>query len=218
MPGRERAPKTPRHGDQKAVASLRTVQTGTSMLNTGLFFCNPLPHPKIFGYQRTFTLDKNKQMKPNIGITEKNREAVSEYLNKLLADEHVLYIQTRNAHWNVEGRDFHAQHIFFEKLYTEIGEIIDEVAERVRSIGHYALGSMSEFLKLTHLSEKKPAKNDSLSYMKEMLESHEQIIMHMRENVDKIADEWNDQGTSDFVTGLMEQHEKMARMLRAHLN
>ena len=156
-------------------------------------------------------------MKPAIGITPKNLSEVANELNKLLADEHVLYIQTRNAHWNVEGPDFLTKHKFFEEQYHQIETIIDDVAERIRTIGHYAEGTLAGFLQLTHLTEQTREKNDSSGFMKSLLQAHEAIIIHLRENIDRFADEWKDAGTSDFITGLMETHEKMAWMLRAHL-
>ena len=156
-------------------------------------------------------------MKLAIGITPEHLAEVANALNRLLADEHVLYIQTRNAHWNVEGPDFLTKHRFFEEQYHQIETIIDDVAERIRTIGHYAEGTLSGFLKLTHLTEVTREKNDSAGFMKSLVVAHESIIIHLRENIDRVAEEWNDAGTSDFITGLMETHEKMAWMLRAHL-
>ena len=156
-------------------------------------------------------------MKTNIGITEGNRQQVAIQLGKLLADEYVLYTKTRKAHWNIEGPDFHAMHLFFEAQYEQLDEIMDNVAERIRSVGHYAPGTLKSFLELTHLSEVDEGKNDSQGFIKELLESHESIIMFLRENVETFADKYKDQGTSDFITGLMEDHEKMAWMLRSHL-
>lgn len=156
-------------------------------------------------------------MKTNTGLSEKNTKAVATQLGKLLADEYLLYTKTRNAHWNVEGPDFYAMHKYFEAQYEEIDESIDSIAERIRSIGHYAPATLKEFLQLTHLSEKRGSKNDSASYIKDLLADHEQIIMFIRENINPIANDHNDAGTSDFLTGLMEQHEKMSWMLRSHL-
>lgn len=155
-------------------------------------------------------------MKTNIGIKEKDSKVVSELLNKLLADENVLYTKVRNAHWNVEGPDFHAQHIFFEEIYGELAELIDEVAERVRAIGHYAVGTMKGFLEITQLSETKYKKNDSQGYIKELLVDLETLIISLREDI-KLADEHNDAGTEDFLVGILAKHEKTAWMLRAHL-
>lgn len=156
-------------------------------------------------------------MKTQIGIPPEDSVQVADSLNRLLADENVLYIKTRKAHWNVEGRDFRAQHKFFEEQYRQLEEIIDNVAERIRSIGHFADASLQEFLKLTHLTEKVRENNDSLDFIKDLLEDHETIIIHIRENINRYANDWHDQGSSDFITGLMETHEKMAWMLRSSL-
>jgi starvation-inducible DNA-binding protein len=155
-------------------------------------------------------------MKTNIGIKEKDRQAVADQLAKLLADEFVLYTKTRNAHWNVEGPDFHAMHIFFESQYEQLDEVMDSVAERIRKIGHYAPGTLTQLLQLTHLTEKSDSKNDSMGFLKELLEDHESIIEFIRGNINPIADKYNDAGTSDFITGLMETHEGMAWMIRSH--
>ncbi|ACU59641.1 Dps family protein [Chitinophaga pinensis] len=155
-------------------------------------------------------------MNTNIGITEANRQQVSNQLAKLLADEYVLYTKTRNAHWNVEGPDFHAMHLFFESQYNQLDEIMDSVAERIRSLGHYAPATLKSFLELTHLTEYSERQNDSLGFIKELLGDHESIIEFIRGNIDAFANTFKDAGTSDFITGLMEEHEKMAWMLRAH--
>jgi starvation-inducible DNA-binding protein len=155
-------------------------------------------------------------MKTNIGIKEDDRKAVADQLAKLLADEFVLYTKTRNAHWNIEGPDFHAMHIFFESQYEQLDEVMDSVAERIRKIGHYAPGTLTQLLQLTHLTEKSDSKNDSLGFLKELLEDHESIIEFIRGNINPMADKYNDAGTSDFITGLMETHEGMAWMIRAH--
>jgi len=156
-------------------------------------------------------------MEPNIGITKENLSAVAHALNKILADEYVLYTKTRNAHWNVEGPDFHSKHLFFEAQYQELDEIMDSVAERIRSLGHYSPATLKSFLELTHLSEVLHNKNDSVGFITELLSDHESLIIHMRENINIFANDFKDLGSSDYVTGLMETHEKMAWMLRSHL-
>lgn len=155
-------------------------------------------------------------MKTNIGIKETNRKAVAEILNKLLADETVLYTKVRNAHWNIEGPDFHAQHLFFEELYNDLAELIDEIAERVRAIGHYAVGTLKEYLALTQLTEMKYKKNDSQGYIAELLNDYESLIISLREDIQKV-EELEDAGTEDFLVGILEKHEKTAWMLRAHV-
>src|SRR5450631_681941 len=124
-------------------------------------------------------------MKANIGITDSNRQAVTNELSKLLADEYVLYTKTRNAHWNVEGVDFHAKHLFFESQFGQLDDIIDNVAERIRSLGHYAPATLKLMLELTHLTEESRAKNDSIGFITELLADHESIIIHLRENINR---------------------------------
>lgn len=155
-------------------------------------------------------------MKTSIGIKEEARQKIAEFLSVILADEHILYTKTRNAHWNVEGSDFHAMHLFFEEQYGELEGVIDEIAERIRQIGHYAPGTLKSFLELTRLTEAKEGKNDSTSYIKELKVDHESIIIHIRENIEWIEDA-NDNGTADFLIAIMQGHEKQAWMLRAHL-
>ena len=156
-------------------------------------------------------------MKANIGISDKNRQEVANILFGLLADEFVLYTKTRNAHWNVEGIDFHDKHKFFEAQYEQLEDFVDDVAERIRSLGHYAPATMKSFLELTHLTEKRISGNTSKNFIKDLMGDHESIIILLRENINKIADKFGDVGTSDFLTGLMEEHEKVAWMMRAHL-
>lgn len=156
-------------------------------------------------------------MKTQIGIKSENRQAVAEILCKLLADEFVLYTKTRNAHWNVEGPDFHSMHIFFEGQYQQLADLMDGVAERIRTIGHYAPGTLKEFLELTHLSEVTNQKYDSAGFITELLADHDTIIDFIRGSIDAVQEKYNDAGTSDYITGFIETHEKMAWMLRAHL-
>jgi starvation-inducible DNA-binding protein len=156
-------------------------------------------------------------MKTNIGITESNRQSIANELSKLLADEFVLYVKSRNAHWNVEGSDFRGAHAFFETQYDQLAEMMDDVAERIRSIGHYAPASLTLNLSLTHLTETMRSTNDSQGFIKELLTDYEQIILIIRENINRFATDYKDIGTSDFITGLMEKHEKIAWILRSHL-
>lgn len=156
-------------------------------------------------------------MEPHIGISAENLRTVSLTLSTILADEFMLYAKTRSAHWNVEGADFYSKHLFFENLYEQLDEIMDNVAERIRFLGHYAPATLHEYLRLTHFSERAPEGNGSLDFIRHLLADHESMIIHLRENINRFAAELKDTGTSDFITGLMETHEKMAWMLRAHL-
>ena len=156
-------------------------------------------------------------MKTKMGINEELLSKVAFELSTLLADEFILYAKTRNAHWNVEGPDFHSVHKFFEDQYKLLDDVIDEIAERVRALGHYAPASLGQFTKLTRLSERSMETNRSAGFMKELLLDHEAIIIACRESIRTFMGESEDVGSSDFVVGLVEKHEKMAWMLRSHL-
>jgi starvation-inducible DNA-binding protein len=157
-------------------------------------------------------------MNPEIGVASEYLIEVAHTLTNILADEFLLYTKTLNAHWNVKGPDFYSKHLFFEKQYNELFEVIDGIAERIRSLGHYAPATLGNFLELTHLTEKSGDKNDAADFIKLLLADHESIIIHLRENINRFAEDLKDIGTSDFITGLMEKHEKMAWILRTHLN
>lgn len=156
-------------------------------------------------------------MDPKIGIKEEDLAGVAQAMCKLLADEFVLYTKTKKAHWNVEGPNFHSMHLFFEQQYQELDQIVDSVAERIRTLGHYAPGSLKEYLALTQLTEQSRDRNDSSGFIHELLVDHQSILILLRENIKNFASVWSDLGTSDYITGLLETHEKMTWMLRSHI-
>jgi starvation-inducible DNA-binding protein len=156
-------------------------------------------------------------MQANIGLLTEQRDGVVGLLNTLLADEYLLYTKTRNYHWNVVGPQFNDLHKFFEAQYTALNDIVDDVAERARALGGHALGTMAEFLKFTRLQEEGGDYPEARLMLANLLSDHEALIRHLRIDLDICADRYHDAGTNDFLTGLMEQHEKMAWMLRAFL-
>ena len=155
-------------------------------------------------------------MKPDIGITEKNLQAVANELQKVLADEFVLYTKTRNYHWNVEGGSFIELHKLYEGQYEQLDEIMDDVAERIRQLGHYAEAQLKDFVQLTRLGEEGYT-TDQKKQLQNLLADHESIIRNLRKNIDVFTDKYKDAGTADFVTGLMEKHEKTAWFIRSYL-
>jgi starvation-inducible DNA-binding protein len=154
---------------------------------------------------------------PSIGLSAKQREAVVRILTVLLADEYVLYTRTRNYHWNVVGPHFNDLHKFFEGQYEALNEVVDDVAERARSLGGPAIGTLAEFVRHTRLKETPGRYPDAAGMVADLLADHEALIRALRGDVEAAATKHGDAGTSDFLTGLMERHEKMAWMLRAML-
>jgi len=157
-------------------------------------------------------------MKPNIGITEKELKNSCSILSSILADEMTLYVKTRKAHWNVEGESFMELHKLFQDQYQQLEESIDEIAERIGKLGHKTIGTMEEFLKLSHIKEHPGKYSSSKEVLKEILKDHETIIIELRKNIPICADKNNDLGTADYLTGLMEQHETISWILRRYTN
>ncbi len=157
-------------------------------------------------------------MKTNIGLSDKSRNGSIEILSRLLSDEFLLYVKTRNYHWNVAGPDFFELHKFFEGQYEKLDEVMDEVAERARALAGKSLGTMKEFLAQTRLKEQAEDHPKGKEMIANLLADHEAIIVCLRQDLVTCSEKYQDAGTSDFLTGLMEEHEKMAWMLRAYLS
>ena len=152
----------------------------------------------------------------NTGISKKNCQEIAKLLNHLLANEYTLYTKTWKFHWNVKGKHFGALHPFLDAQRIKLGDIVDEVAERVRALNIDAAGTLTEFLEETSLPEH-PGKNpEDMTMLKLLLADHEEIIRQTRENAEFII-KMNDDGTNNFLCELLEKHEKMAWMIRAHL-
>lgn len=158
-----------------------------------------------------------KHLTPNIGILPVHLQDMSALLNVILADEAVLYTKVRKSHWNVTGINFHDRHLFLETMYQDIQEYADDVAERVRKLGHHAIGTMKDFLSMTHLLEDTDT-SDDISILTALLNDHETIIRICRETAVIAEDKFKDAGTNDFLIGLMQKHEKYAWMLRSMLS
>jgi len=153
----------------------------------------------------------------DIGLAEKQRHNVIAILNTLLADEFLLYIKSRRFHWNVEGANFSQLHDLFEEQYEQLSQIVDDVAERARALDGIAAGSLEEYLKLTRINEQPASAYEARGMIAALLQDHETLIRHLRQDLRACGAQDGDEGTMDFLTGLMQKHEKMAWMLRAHL-
>jgi starvation-inducible DNA-binding protein len=144
-----------------------------------------------------------------------NGKLVVEELERLLADSYTLYLKTHNFHWNVEGPMFQTLHQMFMEQYTETWNAIDLVAERIRSLGHYAPGTYAEYNKLARIKET-PGVPKAEQMVRLLIEGQEAIVKTARE-VLPIAEKADDQPTLDLLTQRMQVHEKNAWMLRSLL-
>lgn len=156
-------------------------------------------------------------MKTNLGLNDEARLQVGQMLNLLLADESVLYATTRDYHWNVTGPEFYSLHKQFEAQYEQVADWIDQVAERARAIGAGARGNWADLTKSARCSADPGIDLAAEHMLSELLALHEEMIVQLRSDSDACTKRFKDAGTADFLTGLMEQHEKTAWMLRAQL-
>lgn len=156
--------------------------------------------------------------KLNVGLDDGKRTGIVESLNVLLADEFLLYTKTRNYHWNVMGPRFHDLHLFFEKQYEELDELMDDVAENARQFGGFAHGTMAEYVASSRLKEfpgKHPVEDEMIA---NLLADHETIICALRKDIEKMGTTYGAADAADFLTRVLEEHNKMAWMLRACLS
>lgn len=152
-------------------------------------------------------------IQPNIGLDHDVRHSVVELLNLVLADEAVLAAKTRCAYWNIRGADFFMLHSLFKSQYRLLNNVSGKLAERVRMLGGFAVGSLGEFLRLSRLEEQSGDAPTALH----LLADHETAIRCLREDARKCSEEYEDEGTFDLLVSILRLHEKMAWMLRSHV-
>ncbi|MBN9426059.1 MAG: DNA starvation/stationary phase protection protein [Burkholderiales bacterium] len=161
---------------------------------------------------------KSKSALPiNIGINEKDRNAIAKGLNGLLADTFTLYLTTHNFHWNVTGPMFNTLHNMFMEQYTELWNAVDPIAERIRALGHTAAGSFADYSKLSTLPDA-PAEPPKAEDMIRVLVAGHEAVARTARGIFPLADKASDEPTADLLTQRLDVHEKTAWMLRSLLD
>lgn len=147
-------------------------------------------------------------------MTNQNQATV-DALAKLLASSYTLYVKTHNYHWNVTGPMFSSLHTLFELQYTELALALDEIAERIRSLGAFAPGSFTAFAALSAVEEEngRPKATD----MVVNLANDQDIISNLAQKVIETAEAHGDQASIDLAVRRMNIHQKNAWMLRSQL-
>jgi starvation-inducible DNA-binding protein len=153
----------------------------------------------------------------NIGLTNEQREGAIDLLNQDLADSYLLLVKTKKYHWDVVGPQFMTLHKLWQEHYEALTINVDVIAERVRTLGGYPVGTMEGFLKICSLKEHAGKVPTATGMVSQLLEDHEQIVRNLRKHIEQCSDEFKDDGTADFLTGLMKQHEQIAWMLRSFI-
>ncbi len=151
--------------------------------------------------------------KPLDGASRKKTAAAA---SRLLADSYTLYLKTHNYHWNVKGPMFTTLHTLFELEYTELALAVDEIAERIRALGHVAPGSYTAFAKLAKVKEAGESVPPAIQ-MIEDLAADQDLVVSTARDLFALASAANDQASADLATRRMLIHEKNAWMLRSHL-
>lgn len=150
------------------------------------------------------------------GLETEERARLVTMLNTLLADEALLVTKTRNFHWNVTGIHFTTLHTLFEEQATALQRLADEIAERTRKLGGFAIGSMRAFSRQTRLEEAPETQLTAVAMLRDLLEDHEQLVRSLRVDIEQAAD-FGDEGTADMLTAILRRHETMAWTLRSML-
>ena len=151
----------------------------------------------------------------DIGISATDRASITQALSKVLADTYTLYLKTHNYHWNVTGPQFNDLHAMFMTQYTELWTSVDLIAERIRSLGHFAPGSYKAFAGLTAIRDEDEVP-PATQMTQNLLSGHETVARTCRESF-PAAEKAGDQATMDLLTQRLQVHEKTAWMLRSLL-
>ena len=153
--------------------------------------------------------------KNHIGIEESKAKELAAKLNDLLANYTVLYQNTRGYHWNIEGEKFFELHLKFEELYTDLFEKIDEVAERILTLGYVPEHKYSNYAKVSEIKESQEV-NDGRKAVENIVTSFQTLISKQRELL-TLAGDAEDEGTGALMSDYIREQEKLMWMYRAFL-
>ncbi len=154
-------------------------------------------------------------MKPDLGMSDRERKEVAGELVYFLADTYSLYLKSQNFHWNLKGQTFYPSHKLLEEHYEDLADAADEIAERVAALGHYVPASFTAFKKLSQIEEE----NKKISYkemFRRLVKGHELIAKKYRPHIVEFQ-KLHDEISADLLIKRLAIHEKAAWMLRSHL-
>ena len=150
-----------------------------------------------------------------IGLNVQQSQQLADKLNLLLADLHVFYMNTRGFHWNIRGDKFFELHLKFEELYTDLQIKIDEVAERILTLGYTPLHSFTDFLKVSGVKEATHMSNGK-ECIRSILDAFQTVLIKERELLELSA-KAGDEGTNALMSDYIRQQEKLVWMYNAYL-
>ncbi|MCE6987795.1 Dps family protein [Dyadobacter sp. CY323] len=149
-----------------------------------------------------------------ISLKEQEVKPVVDLLNDYLANYHIHYQKLRGCHWNIKGQNFFTLHVKFEELYTNAQLTIDEIAERVLTLGKPPHSRFADYIKESQLQEVDTIGMKDLDMVDEILNDMARLIGLERELLE-ITSEAGDDGTNDMVNRFMQFKEKNTWMLRS---
>ncbi|MGP1387702.1 MAG: Dps family protein [Thainema sp.] len=153
----------------------------------------------------------------NIGLSDQQRQGIVDILNRVLADAYLLIIKTKKYHWDVVGPQFRTLHEMLEEQYEHLATTIDAVAERIRALGGYPIGTAESFLKYASIKEHPGDLPDATEMVSRLVTDHEQVIRNLREFITQCEDKYDDSVTADFLSQITEEEEETAWMLRSFI-
>jgi starvation-inducible DNA-binding protein len=152
----------------------------------------------------------------NIGLNDQQRAVSIDRLNVTLSDLYLLLIKTKKFHWDIVGPQFMTLHKLWDDQYQKMETEIDEVAERARALGGFPVGTAAGFLRHAKVKEHPGQVANATESVAMLVDDHELVVRTLRDAIEA-CEEAKDRGTADFFTGLMQNHEEMAWMLRSFL-
>lgn len=150
-----------------------------------------------------------------IGLDTAKAQLLSEKLNKLLANYQIFYMNVRGYHWNIKGKSFFELHDKFEEEYNDLLVKVDEIAERILTLGHCPLHAFSDYIAQSSIKEHKQA-TEGKECVEGLLAGYKQVIQMQRELME-VAAEADDEGTAALMSDYIGQQEKTVWMLSAYL-
>ncbi|MGE0754239.1 MAG: Dps family protein [Alphaproteobacteria bacterium] len=160
------------------------------------------------------TVKKTDSVEVVIGLEEPQREAVARELSGFLASTYMLYLKTLYYHWNVTGPHFVGLHTLFEEQYNDLHMAGDELAERVRALGHFTPGTVQEFLQFSQIRDDQALPESADAMVRNLLKANEACSKQARIALET-AEEAGDEVTMDMMVTRMTAHDKAAWMLRS---
>lgn len=150
-----------------------------------------------------------------IGLDSQQSEQLALQLNQLLAYYQVLYMNTRGYHWNIKGHQFFELHLKFEEIYTDLQTKIDELAERILTLGHTPEHAFSRYLASSKIKEHQNAVSGN-DCVKGLVDGFSVLLVSQREILAN-ASEAGDEGTAALMSDYIREQEKLMWMLNAYL-